>query len=143
MKTVKILTLVLLLLGGFLVEAHAKIEPWCAPVSVVLKFSDQQGREAVRLELRSPTQTCSIHEVDEATSLYREPEMSVAFYGKAINIPNSCLMGFVFRPSDLAVSIGDRGFGIRILGKSISSGARMRAVVYAVDSNVLCNQSAE
>jgi hypothetical protein len=135
--------LALLMLGVVFAEAHAKTEGWCAPASVTLNFSDQQEREAVKIEVRSPTQTCTIYEVDEAVGSYRQPEMHIDFHGRAFSVPNSCLMGFSFRLSDLVVAIGDRGIGVRMLGKSIDRGIRMRAVVYTVDNDVLCNQSAE
>jgi hypothetical protein len=98
---------------------------------------------SARLEIRSPTQACTIYDEDKEVGLYREPELRIDFYGNAIPVPGSCLKGFSFRLSDLSLAIGTRGVGIKIVGESIVAGAKMRAVVYTVNNEVLCNQSAD
>jgi hypothetical protein len=84
-----------------------------------------------------------MYEEDEAVGFYREPEMHIDLYGRAFNVPVSCVIGFAFRLSDLTVAIGNRGAAIKIIGKSIDRGTKMKTVVYVVDNDVLCNQSAE
>src|SRR5262245_10943576 len=94
LNAVRLFGFALLLMGATL--AHSKVEPWCAPVSVKLGFLDEQGRDAVRLELRSPTRTCTNNELDESVGLYRERGLSIEFYGSTIRIPSSCLKGLSF-----------------------------------------------
>src|SRR5262249_45358104 len=117
--------------------------PWCAPVSVKLGFLDEQGRDAVRLELRSPTRTCTNNELDESVGLYRERGLSIEFYGSTIRIPSSCLKGLSFRLGDLSLAIGERGVGIKITGRSVDHGTKVRTVIYTVDAEVLCSQSTD
>src|SRR5262245_24646385 len=127
---VRILAVALLLLCVNFTEACAMRDPWCAPMSVMLKFPDQQAREALKIELRSPALTCSMYDQDEAIRLYRQPEMHIDFYDKAINVPNSCLMWFSFKLSDLTASIGDAGMVIKILGKYLDT--RMLLLIYVI-----------
>jgi hypothetical protein len=135
---VRIFALALLFSGATFLQAHATEDPpsLCAPASVALMFLDQQGRDAVRVELRAPTQTCTGYDADEAVGVYKEPEMRIDFYGKAIKVPNSCLMDFAFRLNDLKATVSERSVVIRILGKLIGHDIRMRAVViHTVDNN--------
>jgi hypothetical protein len=107
-------------------------------------FLDQQGRDAVRVELRARRQTCTRYDADEAVGLYKEPEMRIDFYGKAIKVPNSCLMDFAFRLNDLKATISERSVVIRILGKLIGHDIRMRAVVvHTVDNETSCSLTAD
>jgi hypothetical protein len=82
--------------------------------------------------------------VDEAVGLYKEPEMRIDFYGRAIQVPNSCLMDFAFRLNDLMATVSERSVVIRILGKLIGHDIRMRAVVvHTVDNKTSCSLTAD
>jgi hypothetical protein len=144
LNMVRIFVLAFLVWGVTLAEAHATTEPRCSPVSATLVFQDQQGRDVLKLELKSPTQTCTIYETDDAVGLYREPEMRVSLFGKTISVPNWCLMGLAFRLSDVTVQAGQTGVGtILIAGKTIGRGVRMRAAFHVLNNEISCNLSAE
>ena len=141
MNKILILVLVAVFLKALLVDAQARPEPRCAPTSATLLFPDQQGRDAVRVDLRSPIQTCTMYETDEAVGLYREPAMRVVFYGKSIAVPPSCLADLAFRLSDITVSTAENAVAIMISARLVDRKIKMLAGVYIRGSEVQCSQS--
>jgi hypothetical protein len=143
LKAAEVLALAFSLLTVAVADVDATETPWCAPKSVEMRFSDQQGRQAVRLELFSAGRRCIIRYQEEAVGLYQEPAIHIDFYGKALNVPASCLTNFSFRPSDIVVTIGDTGVGIQIPGKSPDGSKRMQASIYTANDEVHCSEPHE
>ena len=141
LSKVLIFVLVAIFLRALFVDAHARSEPWCAPTSATLLFPDQKGRDAVRVDLRSPMQTCTVYETDQAVGLYREPAMRVESYGKSVAVPPSCLADLAFRLSDITVSTEENAVGIKISARLVDRNIKMLAVVRISDSEVHCSQT--
>ena len=124
--------------------AHAKMDPWCGPVSASLFYSDHQGHEALRIEMKAARPPCSLRYPDDVIKYFEQPSLNIQLYGKSIEIPNHCLSGLRFNLSDISVTMNEQSTGAVILvhGVTIADEVKIRAVIH-ISREVECGQSTE
>lgn len=125
--------------------AYAKMDPWCAPRSADLVFSDQHGREAIRVGVQASAPRCTYDVPNADAAYFLNPDIQLRFVGRLIEVPNSCLADFRFSLSNIVVSTDELKSGviIKITGLSLDLvNKKTRAIISIISNDLQCSQTA-
>jgi len=103
----------------------ANSSPWCAADAAILNFKNYEGRDIARIELRSLKAICDRNPDKKVFGVGSERSIRIEHNGQWTEVPKECLSGISFGVDGLALSGGDTGLGIVLIGKSTDNDERV------------------
>jgi len=118
----------------------ANSSPWCAADAAILNFKNYEGRDIARIELRSLKAICDRNPDKKVFGVGSERSIRIEHNGQWTEVPKECLSGISFGVDGLALSGGDTGLGIVLIGKSTDNDERVERMIFKLRDKISCSQ---
>ena len=139
MKTIALAAALCLLFASSTL-CMANSAPWCAADVAILNFKNYKGQDLARIELRSLKPVCSRNPDEKGFGAGIERSMRIEHNGQWTDVPKECLSVFPVGVDGLALSGGDAGVGIVVIGKPADGDERVETMIFKLGDEVSCSR---
>src|SRR4029078_5254480 len=99
-----------------------------------------EGLDIARIELRSLKAICDRNPDKKVFGVGSERSICIEHNGQWTEVPKECLSGISFGVDGLALSGGDTGLGIVLIGKSTDNDERVERMIFKLRDKISCSQ---